>query len=200
MKEFKKSFEVLNKKMHMNYAEMSCATNRIANILNDRPLSVQKSHSEYPDGDFLLPLTPNMLITGRSGSLPPIERENCEELPDERLSFIEEIERAWWYQYKVQYFDSLMPTQKWLHAHRNMCIDDIVLIEYKSKSFPGTYRLGRIKDVTVDSDKLVRTCTVKYKLIKSSSATLRNIHKDITTKEITVPVQRLVLILPVEEQ
>ena len=96
-----------------------------------------------------------MLITGRTGSLPPIERENGEELPDERLSFIEEIERAWWYQYKVQYFDSLVPTQKWLNSHRNMCIDDIVLIEYKSKSFPGTYRLGRVKHVTLDSDNLV---------------------------------------------
>ena len=200
VKKFKKSFEVLYKKTRMNYAEMSCAVKRIANILNDRPLSVQKSHSEYPDGDFLLPLTPNMLITGRTGSLPPIERENGEELPDERLSFIEEIERAWWYQYKVQYFDSLVPTQKWLNSHRNMCIDDIVLIEYKSKSFPGTYRLGRVKHVTLDSDNLVRTCSVTYKLMKSSVTTLRNIHKDITTKEITVPVQRLILILPIEEQ
>ena len=141
-----------------------------------------------------------MLITGRSGSLPPLEREKCEELPEERLSFIEEIERAWWYQYKVQYFDSLVPTQKWMTSQRNICIGDIVLIEYKSKSFPGTYRIGRVKDVTVDSDNLVRTCIVRYKLIKSSSNTLHNIHKDITTKEITIPVQRLILILPVEDQ
>ena len=81
-----------------------------------------------------------------------------------------------------------------------MCVGDIVLIEYKSKSFPGTYRLGRVKEVIVDADGLVRTCTVVYKLIKSSSATLRNIHKDITTKELRVPVQRLIIILPVEEQ
>ena len=85
-------------------------------------------------------------------------------------------------------------------SNRKMCIDDIVLIEYKSKSFPGTYRLERVKDVTLDLDKLVQTCSVTYKLIKSSATTLRNIHKDITIKEITVPVQRLILILPVEEQ
>ena len=92
VKKFKKSFEVLYSKTRLNYAEMSCAVKRIANVLNDRPLSVQKYHSEYPDGDFLLPLTPNMLITGRSGSLPPMERENSEELPEDRLSFIEEME------------------------------------------------------------------------------------------------------------
>ena len=187
-------------KTRMNYAEMSCALKRIANVLNDRPLSVQKSHSEYPDRDFLVPLTPNMLVTGRSGSLPPRERDGSDDLPDERLSYIEELERSWWYQYKVQYFDSLMPTQKWLHAKRNMCVGDIVLIEYKTKSFPGTYRLGRVKDVTVDADDLVRTCSVVYKLIRSTSATLRDIRKDITTKEVQLPVQRLILILPVEEQ
>ena len=141
-----------------------------------------------------------MLVTVRSVSLPQIEREDGEELLDKKLSIIDKIERVWWYQYKVQYFDSLVPTQKWLNSHRNMCIDDIVLIEYKSKSFPGTYRLGRVKHVTLDSDNLVRTCSVTYKLMKSSVTTLRNIHKDITTKEITVPVQRLILILPIEEQ
>ena len=84
----------------------------------------------------------------------------------------------------------------WYHPKNG----DIVLIEYKSKSFPGTYRTGRVKHVTLDLENLVRTCSVTYKLMKSSVTTLRNIHKDITTKEITVPVQRLILILPVEEQ
>ena len=119
----------------------------------------------------------------------------------ERLSYIEELERSWWYQYKVQYFSSLIPRQKWLDTKRNMCVGDIVLVEYKCKSFPGTYRLGRVKDVEIDSnDGLVRTCTVIYKLVKSSSKNLRDIFKDITSKEVCLPVQRLVLILPVEEQ
>ena len=82
----------------MNYAEMSCAVKRIANVLNDRPLSSQKSHAEYPNEDFLRPITPNMLITGRSSSVAPIEHELSIDIPEERLSYIEEIERAWWYQ------------------------------------------------------------------------------------------------------
>ena len=88
-----------------------------------------------------------------------------------------------------------------MEQKRNVTPGDVVLIEYKSKSFPGTYRLGRVKDVEVDSeDGLIRTCTVVYKLIKPSSANMRDIFKDITTKEIRVAVQRLVLILPIEEQ
>ena len=81
-----------------------------------------------------------------------------------------------------------------------MRVDDLVLIEYKSKSPPGTYRIGRVKQVEVDDDLLVRTCVVTYKLVKPSARNARDIFKDITTKEIRVPVQRLILILPVEEQ
>ena len=101
--------------------------------------------------------------------------------------------------YKVQYSSSLIPTQKWIQVKRNVCPGDVVLIEYKAKSFPGTYRLGRIKDVEVDSDGLVRTCNVLYKLIKSS-VNKEDVRAGVTTKELRVPVQRLVLILPVEEQ
>ena len=202
VKKFKKSFSLLYAKTRLNFAEMSCAIKRIANVLNDRPLSVQKSCLAYPDADFLSPLTPNMMVTGRSGRRPPIDKDvNFDELPEDRLSFVEELERAWWYQYKVQYFTSLLPSQKWLHAKRNMCPGDIVLIEYKNKSFPGTYRLGRVKDVEIDpNDGLVRTCTVVYKLVKPSTENPRSVLKGVTSKEIQVAVQRLIIILPVEEQ
>ena len=203
VKKFKASFQILYDKTRLNYAEMECAIKRISCILNDRPLSVQKHAKAYPDVDFLAPITPNMLLTGRSGNRAPVERAYIDDegLSDDRLSFVEELERAWWYQYKVQYFSSLVPTQKWLKAGRNICVGDIVLIEYKSKSFPGSYRLGRVTNVEVDvTDGLVRTCTVKYKLIKPASMNCRNIFKDVTSKEVRLPVQRLVLILPVEEQ
>ena len=91
-----------------------------------------------------------MLVTVRSVSLPQIEREDGEELLDKKLSIIDKIERVWWYQYKVQYFDRLLSTPKWINPHRKICIDDIVLIEYKSKLFPGTYHLGRVRNVTLD--------------------------------------------------
>ena len=202
VKKFKKSFELLYNKTRLNFAEMACAMKRIASVLNDRPLSIQKSVNQYPDADFLCPITPNMLLTGRSGGRAPLQRDvvNFEEIPQDRLSFVEELELAWWCQYKVQYFTSLIPTQKWINAKRNMRVDDVVLIEYKSKSFPGTYRLGRVKDVEVDNDNLVRTCTVVYKLVKPSAENARDVFKDVTSKEVRLPVQRLILILPAEEQ
>ena len=94
-----------------------------------------------------------------------------------------------------------MPTRKWIEKQRNIRPGDVVLIEYKSKTSPGCYRLGRVRDVEIDErDNLVRTCTVIYKLIKPINESNRESVNDIVTKEIRVPVQRLVLILPIEEQ
>ena len=140
-----------------------------------------------------------MLITGRNASDPPCETDNVED-PRVRKSFLDELLEAWWYQYKVQCFDSLIPTRKWIDAQRNMQVGDIVLIQYSSKTAPGTYRLGRVINVETDEDNLVRTCTAKYNLIKPVVASNRDSLKDVVRKEIRVPVQRLVLILPVEEQ
>ena len=199
VKKFKKSFHHLYKNTRFNYAELQCAVKRIANILNDRPVSVQRTKSDSQDDEFLSPLTPNMLVTGRSATGPPKDYVNVED-PQLNQSFIEELETAWWYQYKVQYFDALIPTRKWIDAKRNMSVGDVVLIEYASKSAPGTYRLGRVVDIEIDSDNLVRTCVVMYKLIKPITDANKETVEDVVTKEVRVAVQRLVLILPVEEQ
>ena len=199
VKKFKHSFFHLYKETRMNYAELLCAVKRISNILNHRPISVQRTKTDAHDEDFLSPLTPNMLVTGRSASGPPKDSLD-EEDPRLRLSFIEELEKAWWYQYKVQYFHSLIPTRKWAEAKRNVAVGDVVLIEYKSKTVPGTYRLGKVLSVEKDYDDLVRTCTVLYKLVRPITKENKETVEDVVSKEVRVPVQRLVMILPVEEQ
>ena len=71
VKKFKRSFIHLYQNTRFNFAEMNTAVKRIANVLNDRPVSAQRSRSSPHDDDFLVPLTPNMLITGRSQAGPP---------------------------------------------------------------------------------------------------------------------------------
>ena len=128
---------------------------RIANVLNDRPVSAQRTNSASPDEDLLVPLTPNMLITGRSQAGPPSDYVDVVDVHTQR-SFLQELEAAWWYQYKVQCFESLAPTRKWIG--------------------------------------LVRTCCVQYHLCKGGAK------PDYVRKEVRVPTQRLVLILPIEDQ
>ena len=81
-----------------------------------------------------------------------------------------------------------------------MCEGDIVLIQYSSKSKAGDYRLGRVVSVEIDPDSMVRTVTVKYSLIQHLPEKERSSYKGVTVKYIRVAVQRLVLIVPVEEQ
>ena len=195
VKKFKRSFSHMYQHTELNYAELNCAVKRIANILNDRPVSAQRTKSFSPDEDFLSPLTPNMLITGRNyGSLPVSDDNDFSTDLRLRSSFIQDLEAAWWYQYKIQCFGSLVPTRKWIEEKRNLCPGDVVLIQYASKTVPGTYRLGRVQSIENDADGLVRTCIVKYMLCNG------DITKRAVAKEVCVPVQRLVLILPVEEQ
>ena len=76
------------------------------------------------------------------------------------------------------------------------------MIRYYEKSKTGTYKLGKVSSVEIDADGLVRTCTVTYRLVRSDlpPEELRFYYKGLKYKEIRVPVQRLCMILPVEEQ
>ena len=147
VKKFKKSFCHLYKNAELNYAELYCAVKRIANILNDRPVSAQRTKAFSDDADFLTPLTPNMLITGRSRTGPPLHHEDTVTEAHVRRGFIDDLEASWWYQFKNQCFSSLVPTRKWIDEKRNLLPGDVVLIQYASKTTPGTYRLGRVLSV-----------------------------------------------------
>ena len=71
---------------------------------------------------------------------------------------------------------------------------------YEGKSKPGSYRLAVVREVQLSSDGLVRTVVVEYSLVGELPHEERDRYKNITKKKILVPVQRLVMILPIEEQ
>ena len=78
-------------------------------------------------------------------------------------------------------------------------VGDVVLLQYEGKCRPAIYRLAVVVGVEVAGDGLVRTVTVEYSLLAELPASERLLYKGITKKRVRVSVQRLVLILPVEE-
>ena len=202
VKRFKWSLS-LYQQSGMNYAELQSAFKRIASVLNSRPISARfgPRHSES-DPDYLEMITPNMLLTARTGVDLPVREYADEESPSRRLAYKQKLESDWWQQWKVQCFDSLIPTKTWTVEKRGVKVGDVVLISYKDLSKTGTYKLGRVNSVEVDEDGLVRTCTVDYRLVRSDLPVeeLRLYFKGLKCKELRVPVQRLCIILPVEEQ
>ena len=202
VKQFKKSLE-LYQQTGLNYAELQSLFKKTSAVMNSRPVSARYGprHADS-DPDYLEIITPNMMLTARSGIDLPLREYSDEYNPGRRLAYKEELERTWWEQRKVQCFDSLLPTKAWHTARRGVKVGDVVLISYTDKSKTGTYRLGLVDKVELDSDGLVRTCEVAYRLVRSDLPVeeMRFYFKGLKYKRLRVPIQRLCVILPVEEQ
>ena len=152
---------------------------------------------EGDDPDFLSPLTPNMLLTGRTNVEVPVKEYDRSDKPLQRMQYVEECVQQLLNQFMAQNFSSLVPRQKWLFERRNMQVGDIVLIQYVGKCKPATYM---VVEVEIDEDDLVRTVVVEYRLLAELSREARSSYKGLTKKKLRLPVQRLVLILPMEER
>ena len=90
-----------------------------------------------------------------------------------------------------------MPYKRWKTEHRSPWPDNIVLVLYKRKVGKGEYRLGRVLKVHPDSHGIVRTVTVGMRG-KDRGKTLTYVPKPLD--QYTLGVQRITVILPVEEQ
>ena len=176
---FKRTLEhKFGKVKHLSMIEMAVAMKIVASVVSSRPVHARYStRGGSPDSDFLTPITPNMLVTGRCNVEFPIRDYDLATRPLYRLSYVQELVAAWWELFKVHNFSSLVPTQKWQEEKRNIRIGDIVLLSYETKSKAGTYRLGVVVEVELEQDGLVRTVLVTYSLpelvLSSNSSLLR---------------------------
>ena len=200
VKKFKRTLKHKFSKRLMFMLELQTSFKIVASILNSRPIYARWGNRGLGDTDFLSPLTPNMLLTGRVNTEVPVREYDTSTKPLYRMKYVEECVAQWWNQFMTQNFSSLVPRQKWQFERRNMRVGDVVLINYAGKCRPATYRLGMIVSVVVDPDKLVRTVTVEYSILSELPVAKRLLYKGVTKKRITVAVQRLCLILPVEER
>ena len=85
--------------------------------------------------------------------------------------------------------------QKWHEKARNLRVGDLVKICEPSR-WKAKYKLGVIDEVTVSTDGNVRSATVRYVLLQQNSKG----EDTVRTIRVSRSVQRLILILPVEEQ
>ena len=145
--------------------ELQCCFKIVASILNSRPLYARWGSRGGNDPDFLSPLTPNMILTGRANTEIPVRKYVTSDKPLHRLQYMEESINQWWQQFQTQNFSSMVPRQKWFYQQRNLRVGDVVLIHYEGKSKPGSYRLGVVVDIEEDADGCVRTVTVEYSIL-----------------------------------
>ena len=194
----KRTLRHLHHGQTLNFAELACMLSRAAAIINRRPIGVR--HHGGGDGEMCV-ITPELLLHGGRLCAGP---EHGADLTEEfrtvsgHMAAMEQSFLNWWRLWFEQVWESLVPYKKWRVEHRNVKVDDVVLLSYTSKVSAPSYRYGRVLQVHPDKHGVVRNVTVatKSRRVREKPRAL------VSTKleEQYVPVQRLVMLLPVEEQ
>ena len=169
--------------------ELQTALMEIADQCNERPLGGVLPRD---DGTFEV-VTPNQLLTGRSGTFLPDDTSIIGNLPmTARYRAVSHVATSFWQRWCTFVGPSLVTRQKWHQKSRNILVGDLVMIADSNK-IKNHYKLGIVVATNTGGDGLVRSAHIQYFVRRAVSEAWRS--------EVVVrSVQRLVLILPVEEQ
>ena len=174
------------------YGEMVTVLARVALAINSRPLGVSNPGDMAEE---MSPITPNMLLIGRSNGDPSSLLDLCDNLP-RRCQFVKDLLDAWWEKWTDQVFPHLLPYPKWYTRASNLKVGDICQLYFPGQMV-AEYKLVRVLDVHPDKRGLVRSVTIGYRPRRAREKPTACNTK--LVKE-TLGVQRLCLVLPVEEQ
>ena len=176
----------------LTVVELQTAFYEVANICNERPMGLSKPRE---DGCYDV-ITPNQLLMGRSSNILPDDTEIAESLPmNARYRLVKHVTDMFWQRWSSSVSPGLIVRQKWHESSRNVRVGDVVLICDNSK-IKSKYKMGVIETVFESKDGYVRSVVVKYVLVQKSSTG----DGKVTTIRVKRSIQRLVMILPVEEQ
>ena len=164
-----------------SYAEFQTVVYEAAQLVNQRPIGRQRLTPD--DGTYLCP---NDLILGRSTNHVPqgpfAQKNNL----NQRLNFIQEIVDHFWKRWSREVFPSLVVEPKWHVERRNLSTGDVVMIQ-DSNGVRGNWKIGIVIKIIDSRDGRVRNVEVMYK-------------NGTTAIKVKRAVQRLIVLVPVEEQ
>jgi hypothetical protein len=154
-----------------------------AHIVNSRPIAHGKATEDPLEGG---PITPLHLQLGRASIEIPEATYDLQPSLTRRLQYVSEITAEFWKKWMAQVFQGHVLSHKWRKSHRDMKVDDLVLI--KNENAAGVeYQRGRVKATFPGEDGHVRSAEIEYK--NPSEKVFR------TTVR---PIQKLVVIVPVD--
>ena len=159
-----------------------------AAIINSRPLCMESLN----DPTSLRPITPNMILTTKSGIvMPPPGKFQREDLYCRRQwRRVQHLVNEFWYRWKREYVHQLQQRQKWQHPRRNLKEGDVVLIK-DDHAARCDWRLARVVEAVKSTDGLVRRAKVRVgdPLLDKKGKRLGNV------AFLERPVQKLVLLV-----
>ncbi len=192
IKTVKRALKFAIHEQRLSATELLTVCTEAANLINERPLGT------LPElGSEINVLTPNCLLLGRATALNPNDWESEYPSVRSRQHLVASISNQFWVHWMELFAPSLVYQQKWHEKQRDIKKNDVVLV-LDSNSLKGEYRLAIVTQTHPGRDGKVRTVTVSYKNMKAGEK-IRE-YKGQKYTAIKRSVQRLVLLVPVEEQ
>ena len=207
VKAVKKTLRHIMKPGPLTYDELLTVLTRAADLLNQRPLGVGHHSGGEPEAHVI---TPNSLMKNtRTDHFNPPEEDELSPADDEarkvtytkRIGFQDQVLKEWWNHWYTTVFSSLIPFKKWRTAQRNLRPGDVALLKFNKKVAAADYRLCRVKEVIHDpEDELVRTVIVEVPPSARRMVNYPDPKKKLKMVSMTVPIQRLCVFMPAEDQ
>ena len=198
IKALKKTIKHLHGGLKLNFAEFQTLLHQATDIINARPLGVRASNGAEPGYE---PITPNTLLKASRTAYVEFDPNKFVSDNDKlviRQKACDEILIVWWEQYMREVFDSLAVYKRWKKEQKNLEIGDICFLMTKSNLGAPAYRLCRVVECFPDAKELVRSVRVEMRPRDSRDVGLPYVSKGLVSQ--VVSVQRLVLVLPFEDQ
>ena len=148
--------------VELTFPELVTLLAKISYTVNSRPLGLTRVSQTSNQEDNMIPLTPNMLLLGRSSSVSPSLDYSVDDRFCARLAYVAQIEQDWWDLWIRQVLPTLFSYQKWKVPKENLAKGELVMLWYPGH-FRDDYCIAKIVDIHEDQDKLVRKVTVNYK-------------------------------------
>ena len=171
--------------VELSYPELVTLLARIAYTVNDRPLGLAETSASNEQEDFLAPLTPNMMLLGRSSSISPPMTYNANEKFCARLAFVAEVEKDWWRSWVKQVLPTLFSYKKWKKRQANIQVGEIVMLHYPGQLKNDYCIIARVDEVHPSSDNLVRQVSISYRK-KNSREPAGVCNKSLITEKVSV--------------
>ena len=116
----------------------------------------------------------------------------------QRMEKVAGFTERWWKKWSQDAFPLLAPRSRWKSEERNLRVGDIVMLKTEKKWGPGEYRLARVVEASPDRRGHVRTVKIAMRdRARGRGEPLDRLRGGTTT--IQMAVQRLAVILPVDE-
>ena len=181
----------------LTYPELVTLLWKIAYTVNSRPLGLLNTSQDSQQEDNMVPLTPNMLLLGRSSSFSPCMEFSENERFSARLAYVSQVEQEWWDRWIRVVLPTLFSYKRWKVKQKNLEVGELVMLRYPG-NYKDDYCIAKVTAVHPSEDGLVRQVTVEYR--KKNSREVTEVYKSKPPISEKVAIHRLHRLHLVDEE